>query len=177
MRKRQRLERSTNRKSPIGSKAGKKTKRLIANSPRSSWKNRREALPIAKKRSIGMVKQAARAVLITITATLNLHCGFAETFCPIKYDKENVRHQAWLERIVTGYFNFPPVNLTYIEKGVGSWKHAALDTIKVTDDKNEKFEFRSGFLTSNWKLFHDALQLHRFYMIHELLLRYGICAA
>jgi hypothetical protein len=94
-------------------KAGKKTKRSIVNSPRSSWKNRRKVLPIAKKRPIGMVKQAARAVLITITATLSLHCGFAETFRPdfrnLKYDEENVRHQAWLERIVTGYFNFPPV--------------------------------------------------------------------
>ena len=98
-------------------------------------------------------------------------------FRNIKHDEENARHSIWLERIATGYFDFPPVNLTYIEKGAGSWKHEALGTIKVIDDKCEKFEFRSGFLTSNWKLFHDALQLHRFYVIHELLPRYGICAA
>ncbi|QOJ22313.1 MAG: hypothetical protein HRU78_00520 [Gammaproteobacteria bacterium] len=83
----------------------------------------------------------------------------------------------WLERIATGYFDFPPVNLTYSAKGPGSWKYEALGTLKVTDGKDEKFEIRSSFLTSNWKLFHDALQLHRFYVIHELLPRYGICAA
>lgn len=98
-------------------------------------------------------------------------------FRNIKHEEESARHQAWLERIATGYFDFPPVNLTYIEKGAGSWKHEALGTIKVTDDKGEKFEFRPGFLTSNWKLFHDALQVHRFFVIHELLPRYGICAA
>jgi len=98
-------------------------------------------------------------------------------FRNIKHEEESARHQAWLERIASGYFDFAPVNLTYIDKGAGSWKHQALGTSKVTDGKGEKFEFSPGFLTSNWKLFHDALQVHRFYVIHELLPRYGICAA
>ena len=98
-------------------------------------------------------------------------------FRNIKHEEENARHQAWLDRIATGYFNFPPVNLTYVAKGPGSWKHKALGTIRVADDKSEKFELKPDFLTSHWKLFHDALQVHRFYVIHELLPRYGICAA
>ena len=37
--------------------------------------------------------------------------------------------------------------------------------------------YKPRFLTSNWKLFHDAVMAHRFFVIHELLPKYGICAA
>lgn len=87
------------------------------------------------------------------------------------------RHKRWLEHIANGYFSFPAVNLTYIDKGAGSWKHGALGTTKSIDDKAEKFEYQDTFLKENWKLFHDALQAHRFQVIHVLLPKYGICAA
>ena len=34
-----------------------------------------------------------------------------------------------------------------------------------------------SFLISDWKMFHDALQAHRFEVIHEILPKYGISAA
>ena len=36
---------------------------------------------------------------------------------------------------------------------------------------------KDSLITSNWKRFHDALQAHRFDLIHDILPRYGISAA
>ena len=99
-------------------------------------------------------------------------------FRDIQEEDGDKRHKVWLQHISDSYFDFPPANLTYIAKGAGSWKQAALGTTKPDDDnKDNKFEYTPSFLKSNWKLFHDALQMHRFYVIHDLLPQYGICAA
>ena len=87
-----------------------------------------------------------------------------------------MRHQAWIDEIAAGYFSFGPAEVTYIGKGEGSWKHQALQTAAETDDPDETFPFHPSFLDSDWKRFHDALQVHRFKVIHEILPRYGICA-
>jgi hypothetical protein len=87
------------------------------------------------------------------------------------------RHQQWLEAIAAGAFSFGPEAVSYIAKGKGSWKYLALGTERAVDLDGEVFEYRSGFLTSDWKYFHDALQAHRLYVLHDLLPRYGICAA
>lgn len=88
------------------------------------------------------------------------------------------RHALWLKRLSDGYFtSLGPVQLTYIEKGVGSWKHSALGTEKHRDGKGEIFPYTPEFLTSHWKHFHDAVLAHRFAVIHDILPRYGICAA
>lgn len=87
------------------------------------------------------------------------------------------RHRIWLERIGEGYFGFPPVKLGYKPKGHGSWKHQALGTRRFKDKKSEKFQYDPSFLGCDWKLFHDAIQAHRFTLIHNILPRYGICAA
>jgi hypothetical protein len=88
-----------------------------------------------------------------------------------------VRHQQWLDALAQGHFSFGKVELSYLPKGVGSWKHTALGTEKETDDEDEIFQYSPAFLKSDWKLFHDALQAHRFHVVHELLPRYGICTA
>jgi hypothetical protein len=87
------------------------------------------------------------------------------------------RHQRWLEAVAAGAFSFGPEAVSYIAKGKGSWKYLALGTEREIDLEGEVFEYRSGFLTSDWKYFHDALQAHRLYVLHDLLPRYGICAA
>jgi hypothetical protein len=86
------------------------------------------------------------------------------------------RHALWLESIRRGEFSFGPEELTYIAKGVGSWKHDALGSVDDAQDANE-YPFESGFLRSNWKLFHDALQAHRLAVLHDILPKYGICVA
>ncbi len=98
-------------------------------------------------------------------------------FQNIQDDDGEKRHKKWLKKISEGYFGFEPVNLRYKAKGSGSWKYKALGTVKEEDVEKEKFEYNARFLKSDWKLFHDALQAHRFFVIHNLLPQYGICAA
>lgn len=87
----------------------------------------------------------------------------------------SVRHQQWLDAIAQGKFSFGQANVTYTPKGKDSWKHLALDTEDIVERKNEIFPYHPSFITSDWKLFHDALQSHHFYIVHDLLPKYGIC--
>lgn len=95
----------------------------------------------------------------------------------IKDKNGHARHQKWLDAISQGKFSFGTANVDYIPKGQGSWKYQALGTEKLVDKDNEIFPYHPSFLVSNWKLFHDALQAHQFYVIHDLLPKYGICVA
>jgi len=87
------------------------------------------------------------------------------------------RHKEWQKQLAEGYFSFGKVDLPYFEKGQGSWKHAALGTKAARDKKKQVFPYSDAFLNSNWKHFHDAIQAHRFDVIHDILPKYGICAA
>lgn len=91
-------------------------------------------------------------------------------------DRE-VRHQKWLAAIAQGNFSFGSATVKYIPKGKASWKFLALGTEKERDRGDEVFPYHEQFLASDWKLFHDALQAHRVFVLHDLLPRYGICAA
>ncbi|MEA2038678.1 MAG: DUF6765 family protein [Thermodesulfobacteriota bacterium] len=88
-----------------------------------------------------------------------------------------LRHRKWLEEIARGAFGFPPVRLAYKAKGVDSWKYQAIGTRRLIDKKSDRFTYDPSFLGSDWKLFHDALEAHRFEIIKVILPRYGICAA
>jgi len=89
------------------------------------------------------------------------------------------RHAKWLEYIADGYFSFGAEYIAYpgsgITRGKGrnSWKEQALGT----SYNLPVHTYKKDFLSSNWKLFHDAIQAHRLYVIHDLLPKYGICAA
>ncbi len=87
------------------------------------------------------------------------------------------RHKRWLDSIANGDFSFRGVSLSYIPKGPNSWKHKAIGQKAEIDLFEDKFRYTKDFLTSDWKLFHDALQAHRFDVIHDVLPRYGICVA
>lgn len=87
-----------------------------------------------------------------------------------------VRHKNWLTAIQDGHFFFGKQNLNYLDKGEGSWKQKALQTTRDTDTGFEKFPYSTEFLKSDWKYFHDALQVHRSNVLHEVLPAYEICA-
>lgn len=87
------------------------------------------------------------------------------------------RHQDWLAAIARGEFSFGSDVPSYIGKGAGSWKDLALGTLEATDSGFERYSYTKNFLSSDWKLFHDALQIHRSDVVHEILPNYGICAA
>ena len=94
-------------------------------------------------------------------------------FKNIKEEDGSKRHGQWLTAIKEGRFSFGPESITYAARGKQSWKHQALGTsLDLVVHR-----YRKDFLVSNWKLFHDAVQAHRFYIVHDLLPRFGICAA
>ncbi len=96
----------------------------------------------------------------------------------LKNEDGDERHRAWMEKIATGYFSFGPAKLKYIPKGKNSWKHKAIGTLEWVDDpQGEPFVYKESFLTSDWKMFHDALQAHRFDVIHDILPQFGICVS
>lgn len=95
----------------------------------------------------------------------------------IKGDSGEIRHDKWLSEIKKGSFSFGSENLSYIAKGKGSWKHKSIGQLAASDTGRELFTFKQSFMTSDWKKFHDALQAHRFDVLHDVLPKYGICAA
>lgn len=95
----------------------------------------------------------------------------------IKGETGEERHEKWLAEIEKGSFSFGSAKLTYIPKGKGSWKHKAIGQTAVTDTGREEFPFKDTFMKSNWKHFHDALQGHRFDILHDVLPKYGVSAA
>jgi len=94
-------------------------------------------------------------------------------FVDNKIEKGEDRHQEWLNAIKQGLFSFGSVTISYAEDGKGSWKADALGTSRDMPE----YPYHDSFLKDNWKLFHDALQLHRITVSHDILPKYGICAA
>ncbi len=86
------------------------------------------------------------------------------------------RHAQWIDAIARGDFSFAPEGETvsYDPGGESSWKYLALGPNHI---KETEFEFSPEFLASDWKLFHDALQIYRMDVLRNILPRYGICAA
>lgn len=93
----------------------------------------------------------------------------------INDDDGEKRHKQWLKAIADGEFSFGKQQIEYIAKGEGSWKHIATGTKERVDARGAVFEYKESFLTSDWKMFHDAAQVHRFNVLHNILPRYGIC--
>jgi hypothetical protein len=96
-----------------------------------------------------------------------------QLFGSLTLEDGNERHEEWLKAIGEGRFSFGSATVSYAEDGKGSWKADALGTSRDMPE----YPYEGSFLTSNWKLFHDALQLHRITVSHDILPKYGICAA
>jgi hypothetical protein len=90
-----------------------------------------------------------------------------------------VRHQIWIDEIANGAFSFGPAAISYASQGPTSWKMLALgkDPQDPDAENDETFQFTPGFLTSDWKYFHDAVQYQRLFVLHHLLPRFGLCAS
>ena len=103
-----------------------------------------------------------------------------ELFVRAKSEDENARHQVWLDALANGEFDFGPQQVEYCIEGANSFKALALSSTKHCWIRRKllqkKYEYRAEFLESDWKLFHDAIQAHRFDVIHDILPKYGICA-
>ena len=85
------------------------------------------------------------------------------------------RHSIWLEAIRNGQFSVcGEVDLDdYLPRGNDSWKAAALGT----SHDMRVYHYKTNFMSSHWKHFHDAIQAHRFNVVYNILPKYSICAA
>lgn len=101
----------------------------------------------------------------------------SDMFNSITDEDGEVRHQHWLDAIAQGRFGFEPVQLEYHETGPDSWKYKALGTSEETGILGTEARWNEGFLQSDWKRFHDALQRHRQVVLCEILPNFGISAA
>lgn len=95
----------------------------------------------------------------------------------VKGESPEARHARWLSEIARGSFSFGKGRPVYKAKGTGSWKYRAIRQLAAYDTGREIFPYSPKFLHADWKLFHDALQAHRFCVVNDILPRYGICAA
>lgn len=94
-------------------------------------------------------------------------------FSTQKTECEKKRHAAWLTAIKEGNFSFDPVTISYDDNGRNSWKAKALGTAFDLPVHT----YCEDFLDSDWKKFHDSLQQVRLMLLHDILPKYGICAA
>ena len=89
-------------------------------------------------------------------------------------EKGDDRHAEWVQAIRGGAFGFGAVALAdYQPRGSASWKAQALGT----SFDLPVHRYQAEFLKSDWKMFHDAILAHRFHVVHDILPKYGICAA
>lgn len=93
-----------------------------------------------------------------------------EYFESIRDEIGIIRHQKWLEAIRQGFFTGQQEQISYADKGPGSWEYEAFG-----DDLFCALEFSDDFLSCNWKLFHDALQDHHYYLTRKLFPSHGLC--
>ena len=87
-------------------------------------------------------------------------------------DDGHARNKKWLDAIGNNEFSFGSAEPSYVDSGRGSWKYQAIGTERAEIDRNEEFDYRPEFLHSDWKLFHDAAQVHRFVVLREILPRF-----
>jgi hypothetical protein len=102
---------------------------------------------------------------------------FDKALAEIIDEDGDARLVKWQAMIANGRFGFKE-SADYVANGDDSWRALAIGSDE-DDAGSEEFpvDYRAGFPTSNWKLFHSALLAHQFFVLHELLPDYGLLAA
>jgi hypothetical protein len=90
----------------------------------------------------------------------------------------DVRHRRWLIAIAAGAFSFGCEIVAYVAKGDASWKDTAIGEPGEDDTAAplEGYPYRAAFLDSDWKHFHDELQVHLRFVLTDHLPHYGLVA-
>lgn len=88
-----------------------------------------------------------------------------------------VRLEKWHQSILNGEFSFGRDTWIYNEEGEESWLYEAFGFSSHEDFTFKEVKYQEKFLNSNWKQLHDALFLHRFHIVNEILPRHKLCIA
>lgn len=89
-----------------------------------------------------------------------------QLFSDLKTEDSDERHASWLEAIAEGKFSFGKATVSYSADGDDSWKAQALGDSEDHIEEHE-YTYMDSFLNSNWRMFHDALQMHRLSILHD----------
>ena len=89
----------------------------------------------------------------------------------------NARHKRWIDAIADGLFTFGAEDVEYKESGKGSWEDIALGEELFRKCNRRYYEFKEHFMTSDWKMFHDALKDHQYFLNRVMFPRYNLCLA
>jgi len=100
----------------------------------------------------------------------------ARKIVELKAEEGSERLAAWVQAVEQGEFSFGPAQPSYVKSGPGSWKQIALGVSTAKIAPSMKFHYSPAFLSTNWKLFHDAALAHQYSILHDILPRFGICA-
>ncbi|WP_374028725.1 DUF6765 family protein [Bdellovibrio bacteriovorus] len=95
----------------------------------------------------------------------------------IDNEESEDRLKKWKHEIRCGAFSFGTDTWKYSTEGQDSWLKEAFDYDTQDEFEYEDVVYKETFLTSNWKMMHDALAYYRFSVLHEILPRYQICVA
>jgi hypothetical protein len=90
-------------------------------------------------------------------------------------DDGEIRNEVWIKAINDGEFSFGVAYPVYSIVGESSWKYQALGKYPSKFNTFKTFHYSSAFLTSHWKLFHDAALTHQHEVIRNILPQFGIC--
>lgn len=155
---------------------------IFPDMPFLSWKYKNGADKTVQRNNTDLFCNAANAMCRAMQRhrkvaetgiTKNDEMAIRNLFTQLKTKDEAERHGAWLKAIKTpGTFSFAPEQVSYAADGRYSWKAQALGT----SSDMPVYSYKESFLNSNWKRFHDAIQLHRLTLLHDILPKYGICA-
>ncbi|WP_371371421.1 DUF6765 family protein [Sporomusa aerivorans] len=84
------------------------------------------------------------------------------------------RNLLWLDKIRENHFGFGAEDISYVSKGIGSWKFHALGTENEFDSADDLYIYKDTFPLSDWKKLHDAIKDHWSFVIFKLLPDHGV---
>lgn len=117
---------------------------------------------------------ASPALSATLTSTL------ADRLRSTRDEDGDTRCSRWINALAAGEVpGIPPVEVRYDAK---EWRSIALETEETFAGATSlegilAIDCPSGFLRSDWKLFHDAAKDHRYQVTQVILPRHNLCAA
>ncbi|MDB2447326.1 hypothetical protein N9W79_01740 [bacterium] len=99
-------------------------------------------------------------------------------FTGLAYECEHERYDGWIKAIKAGVFSFGSEDIgPHSPDGEKSWVSRALNVMSEDNISSHQNDFSDQFNGSDWKLFRDALEMHRTIVINDILPRYDICVA
>jgi hypothetical protein len=91
---------------------------------------------------------------------------------------ETERYNGWLKEIKNGTFSFGAADISsHDAQGEKSWVKQALGVDSEDHIKKASHTYKEQFGDSDWKLFRDALEVHRTTILYKILPRHGVCVA